>query len=251
MSKTGLFISTYAGLPFVHLQLESWHRNTSGMDCLIIDDCSEQRERIKALCDEYGAEFHCNPTRMNHVCGDMLAFCTGLDWATRKGMAYVVKFSRRWIPLTPWTDEMLELFSTRQACTLNARCTYHGFGFRSECVAMNVHDWNEGWSKVPIMDQIRTGTCNLVEAVIHRASQLAFEKSSPVCRDYAATNPNPPGCGGYIQWPWMKESRVAPRADVLWHEWAASHEVHRALLQWGVDSYSTDDFVDLSANIKR
>lgn len=249
-NKVGLTIGTYASLPYIHLQLESHRRYCPQIPCLVQDDGSAQRGAIEKLCRQYGVEFFSADKRNGHVVGDMKVFINGLDWARASGLDVLVKFSRRWIPLTPWYVDLMQLMDVSDAPTYCGRCTFHGFGFRSECVAMQVSTWTQGDVLDPILQQIQKGECRLVEAVIHRSAHRAFAFRSEVCRRFEARTSHHPGCGGYIDWPWMGQSRKAPRADVLWHEWAKAHEYHRALLQWGVNLYPPSSFIDSDANIK-
>jgi len=250
--KSGIIIGTYAAVPQVHLQLESWRRFCPGVRLIVSDDASPKRDQLASLCRDYDAEFRSNETRSGHVVGDMQVFLDGIQWATDMGLDMLVKFSRRWIPLTPWIHTAHVLFSESGAPTLSARCIYHRFGFRSEAIAMHVPMWIETDAVHPIrehIEQAKRGNYVLVEAVIHQAAQRAFEARPARCREFETRCPHKPGCGGYIAWPWMKESRVHPRSDVLWHEWARAHEYHRAALQWGIECYSIHDFVDTAANI--
>ncbi len=248
--KVGLTIGTFASVPYMHLQLESRRRFCPEIPCLVQDDGSPDADRLKALCAEYGAEFFSPETRSGHVVGDMLVFVNGLEWACARQLDFLVKFSRRWIPLSPWHSDMLALLETSDAPTLSARCTIHGFGFRSECVGMKVSAWNHENVTKPIIDDVTRRHSSLVEATVHRAAQNAFQFRSEQCKAYEAQHPRPLGCDGYVEWPWMGNSRRTQRADILWHEWARAHEYHRALIQWGIRCYSPEDFMDKDANLK-
>ncbi len=248
--RIGLVIGTYAAVPHVHLQLESWKRHCNNVPCLVIDDMSPDAERLESLCSEYSAAFECNPRRMGHTAGDMNVFIRGAEWGRINGLDMVVKFSRRWIPLLDWQSDISQRAVDSQGPTFSARCLHHGFGFRSECVGMHVDTWCNPKVVGPILKKISEGHSDLVERDVHSCAGIAWEMHSEMTRSYDELNPPKPGCGSYVEWPFMGESRVSPRHNILWHEWARAHEYHRALFQWGVGRYRLQDFVDPQANIR-
>jgi hypothetical protein len=243
MIKTALIVGTYAALPYIHLHLESRKRLCPHLPMLVQDDASVDQNRLAELCAEYGVEFRSNEKRYNHVVGDMRVFLDGLQWANELNAEVLVKFSRRWVPLAPWLPAMHDLLIESDAPTLSAQCIHHKYGFRSECVAINLRCWADTDASAIIRQRVAEGQWQLVEAVIHQAAMKAFTKRSEKCRLYEQQVPHLPHCGGYIDWPWMKNSRNRARPDVLWHEWAQPHEYHRALLQWGIDRYQPEDFI--------
>lgn len=258
---TGLVIATFGSAPYVHLQLALARRFAPRMPILVHDDASGD-PRLPLLCARYGAAFESTPRRLGHVPGDMTAFVAGLRWAAQIGLRNVVKFSRRWVPLVPWVGALEKLMAESGWATANARCLHHGFGFRSECVAMRVESWNRAAviehltrhieatsSLAPEVTAPHTGV--LVEAVIHQCAALAAAPLSDRAAAWEKENPPLPGCGNYAVWPLMGESRVAPRHDVLWHEWTRAHEYRRALAALGHAEYDEADFINPSANLNR
>jgi hypothetical protein len=85
------------------------------------------------------------------------------------------------------------------------------------------------------MDSISARWTPLAEETMHDAARLAWTNAGQAA--HAAEN-KANGAGGYVLWPLLGKSRKTPRADVLWHEWAAPHEYLRALLQWGISDYT-------------
>ena len=257
-----LVIGTSASVPYIHLQLEAWRRNCAEMPVLIHDDASADAARLAALCAEYGAEFYTNATRRGHVPGDMLAYINGLAWAGRMDVELLVKFSRRWIPLTPWQGELGRLAFASQCATFSGRCSANGFGFRSECVAIHVPTWIATDALLPIREALARGESLapetladqqpfiLVEGVVHRAAARAHAARCAECIAYETDHPPNRGCGNYAEWPLLGTSRREPRAHLLWHNASRAHEYHRALLQWGIDRYSAEDFIDPAANLR-
>lgn len=248
--RMGLVIGTYEALPQIHLQLEAWKRLCKGVPLLVLDDCSPTAGRMAELCGEYGAEFETNPERLNHTVGDMRTYVRGLEWARQKGVDLLVKFSRRWVPLVNWQQELLTLALRSQSHCFSNRCCTHRFGFRTECVAMAVTAWLDSDALAPIREEMGRGGSNLVEAVVHKGAGIAQVAVGHCCADYEQRIPPHPGCGSYVAWDFMGENRTDPRPHILWHEWSRAHEYHRALIQWGIDCYSPADFINPLANIR-
>lgn len=263
-SEAGLVIGTYASVPYVHLQLEARRRNHPHVACLVVDDGSGASDKLRELCEAYGADFLGLAPRRGHVAGDMTAFVEGMEWARQGGIKFLVKFSRRWIPLVPWVSEMVDLFSLSEAPTLSARCEFHGFGFRSECVAMDVAAWIGTDAMAPLRSNIegamrlvdpRVNADNqhifLVEHIVHQAATRAAAAAAPKWKADQVTHPPHPGCDNYTPWPLMGNSRRQRRDDVLWHEWARAEDYLRALNEWGITAYTMDDMIDHAGNIRR
>ena len=245
----GLVIGTYAALPYIHLQLESWFKHCRNMPLLIHDDCSPQRDELEALCRDYGAEFYSNRCRRGHVVGDMVVVTHGLRWAEERGVDILAKFSRRFVPLIPWQNALSVLAYRSQHATFSGHCDAHGFGFRTEAMAMHVRSWLDYGGLDPIQSSIDVGEYVLVEGVVHQGAGLVQKHACKTARCYEAENPTPANCGGYADWSLLGTNRMTPRAEVLWHESCRPVEYHRALVQYGVRRYSAEDFVDPEGNI--
>jgi hypothetical protein len=260
--SVGLVIGTYGAVPYIHLQLESLRRFHPGTPCLVVDDFSPQREQLAGLCREYGAEFCTNSKRLGHVAGDMNAFCKGHAWANERKLEYLVKFSRRWIPVVPWIDEFVRVARATGAPTLNNRCEFHGFGFRSECVGMHVPTWRKANALAPIQENIRRAqqilpsgvTADqqhvfLVEGIVHEAAHQASKRGGEIWKKFIAERPPRRGCEHYAEWPLMGHSRRHPQPGVLWHEWARPEGYHSQLKAWGIH-YPLPTMFDSAGNIQ-
>ena len=227
-NKVGVVIGTYGAVPYIHLQLESLFRFHPGTPVLVVDDCSPQRDELWNLCAKYGAEFQCRDKRLGHVAGDMDVFLRGIEWAKSAGVELLVKLSRRFIPREPWIHELHELHELHKAPTYSARCERWGFGFRSECVAMCVADWQSATG--PIIAAIPTAkrTYVLAEGVIHDSAGIAWR----------ARNGNVPALHngiGYVPWPMMGTSRTAKSSRYLWHETYTPEEYRQFGKALGID----------------
>jgi len=244
----GLVIGTFAAVPYIHAQLESRRRFHPEMPCLVVDDGSDKGEELRALCVRYGAELIVRPRRLNHARGDMDTFVQGHAWADARGVRLLVKFSQRWLPVAPWAEALLALSAETGAATFNNHCVFHHFGFRSECVAMDVDAWRAHRALAPVLDMLartadQPGDCGvgaggvLVEGVIHQAAGIA-----------ATGRPAESG-GNYARWAWMGESRAVAQPGILWHESHSAGAYHAQLQRWGIFDYALADFINPAANL--
>ncbi len=240
--RMGLVISTFGAAPYIHLQLEAWRRNCRDLPVLVIDDCSTEQAQLRALCNQYGVDFVSNEVRAGHFGGDMKAVITGFEWAQKKGVELMVKFSRRWIPLLPWQDGLTEIAQKSQFSTYTGSCPVWGFRFRTEAVALHVGSWLRYGGLEFIREYTDTGTFSIVEWVFHQSVKAVYENRCTGNRAYEAVNPNPQELELCGYWPLLGTGRHDPQASVLWHLWSKPHEYLRALQQWGINDYGAKEF---------
>jgi hypothetical protein len=239
--RTGLVISTFGAAPYIHLQLEAWRRLCRDLPVLVIDDCSNEQERLKELCDCYGAEFISNKERAGHFSGDMKAIITGFVWAQKSGIELLVKFSRRWIPLVSWQDNLIAIARESQFATYSGSCPVWGFRFRTEAIALHVPSWLHHGGLEFIREYADGANFSIVEWVFHQSAKSVFERRCIANRLYADANPTSAGLEFCGYWPLLGMGRHSPQAGVLWHLWAKPHEYLRALQQWGIFDYSIEE----------
>jgi hypothetical protein len=102
--KLGIVISTFGTPAFIALQLESARRFAPGVPVLIHDDCSGDAE-LPRLTLQYGAEFQNTPCRLGHYGGDLAAYLAGIRWGEQQGFDYIIKISRRFVPIRHWLPQ--------------------------------------------------------------------------------------------------------------------------------------------------
>ena len=164
----GLVVGTFAGVAYVHLQLESRKRHYPTVPTLVHDDSSHAASQLKRLCDAYGAEFECNEQRLPHCLGDISAYYGGLKWAQKHGIEILLKVSRRWIFLTDWRHDLRKLAYESQYHTFSNHTTTFGYGFRTECLGMSVKRWaNSGFLR-DCIDRIGERRSVFVEGHLHQ-----------------------------------------------------------------------------------
>jgi Glycosyl transferase family 2 len=241
--KLGVVISTYGAAPYVHLQLESLRRLTDNVPVLVVDDCSPERDRLSQICAKYGAEFVSSEERKGHFAGDLTAFVFGMRWAQQSQVDLLVKFSRRWIPLVRWTQQLARLAKETQYATYSGGCPAWAFRFRTEALAMHVGTWLESGGMEPVKEYADVGQFAIVEWIVYSAAKRVHECSCKANKEYLERNPRPAGSEWFCEWPLLGESRISARADVLWHEWAKPHEYERALLQWAGAEYDSKEWI--------
>jgi hypothetical protein len=217
----GLVIGTFAAVPYIHLQLESRKRNYPNLPVLVHDDGSHLQKELRELCAQYNADFTSLEQRSTHFIGDMVAFVAGLDWAKEKKLDLLVKFSRRFIPLFNWLPEIQELAFMTQYATYSSRCVNHGFGFRTECVAMHVQSWFDTGAVERIREQIQINQGCFVEKFIHDLAREVHQLNCEQNREYEKFGGKPEPVAAYGDWLLSGIGRYVPRPRVLWHNYTS------------------------------
>ncbi|RJQ24616.1 glycosyltransferase [Candidatus Parcubacteria bacterium] len=139
--KFGLLISTYASIPYIHLALEVRKKHYPEVPCIVIDDCSEEKDKLKKIAQDYSADFYSSDSRMNHTRGDLCAIANGLRWADKNKLDVLVKMSRRFIPKTDWRPSLRDIISKTVHATYSGLPDPTWGGVRTECVGFSVPKW--------------------------------------------------------------------------------------------------------------
>ena len=245
--RLGLVIGTFAAVPYIHLQLEARRRLYPDVPTLVHDDGSPVRDDLLSLCAQYGVDFESNSQRLpyaNHL-GDLSTFLGGLQWAKSKGIELLLKLSRRWLPLSDWTDDLITLAMESQNATFSNHTISYGFGFRTECLGMAVSRWATDRVFESIIARMVTGEDVFVEGYIH---QFAMEFDLANCMTAQLWNerhPLPPDRRGYAPWAWMGTDRcyASPSAGYLWHNSHPPTMYAQQAQTWGLP-YTNADFED-------
>jgi len=242
----GVVIGTYASVPYVHLQLEARQRLYPQIPLLVHDDHSHQQERLADLCKEYpGTEFESNSYRMpRNGLGDLTAFLGGALWAEDRKIDLLVKMSRRFIPLVPWTFGLVHLAQKSQGATYTHTDASYGLGFRSECVALHVATWRRLGLLDDIRDKCLTHDEQFVEGYMHG---LAGRASTGLCQIHNQwADDHPEENQGFVSWNLLGAGRLAPDPQALWHDRDAPERYHAQAVSWGLP-YSLADFQNPNA----
>ena len=237
--EVGLVIGTFAAVPYIHLQLETARRFYPDVPILIHDDSSKASPALKVLCEKYGTDFASSPTRNKHFMGDLSVFIAGLEWAGKKKIRHLLKLSRRWIWKQDFTASLLAAFNRSTAPAVSSHTVLHGFGFCTECVALDVSKWNTAAFLGDCRRVISEGRGCFVEAFIHQWAQniAKHEKWKPSVE-------MPPDRQGYEPWPeMMGTSRGAKITARLWHG-SDSPDVYAAAAKAMGLNYTAADFAD-------
>lgn len=239
----GLVIGTFAAVPFIHLQLESRKRNYPNLPLLVHDDGSHLQKELRELCRRYNADFASFERRSNHFVGDLAAFVAGLEWAREKKLDLLVKFSRRFIPFFNWLPELQELAFMTQYATYSSRCVNHGFGFRTECVAMHVQSWFDSGAVEQIREQVLANQGCFVEKFIHDLARNVHLLNCEQNREYEKFGGKPEQVAAYGDWLLSGIGRYVPRPRVLWHNYAGAADYARKAQDFDLE-LTEADFAD-------
>lgn len=243
--SVGMVVGTYAAVPYIHLQLEARRRLCPNVPMLVHDDGSHAGDRLKALCDRYGADFEMNSQRLPHHLGDISAFVGGLKWARERQIDLLLKVSRRWIFMVDWTEDLRGLAMESQHATFSNYTQSYAFGFRTECVGLATAVWATPGFLRDAVEKINSGRHVFVENYIHVWAIKFQEQSCGQALRWSQEHPVPDERRGYAPWPLMGTDRIDrnPSGKYLWHD---SHSPHRYAAQaaaWGLP-YRVNDFAD-------
>lgn len=241
----GVVIGTYAAMPYVHLQLESWRRFCSNAPLLVHDDASPKSDELKHLCRNYGVSFQSNKVRQPHHLGDLTAFVGGLKWADQKKVDILVKISRRWLFLSEWVEDLKELAFESQCATFTNYTTGYGFGFRTECIGLATKRWATPEFYRQTAAAIRRKLHVFVEAYMHQHS-IQFEKANCLqAIRWKQEHRMPSDKAGYASWGVMGTDRCTSDRERrwLWHDCDQPSAYARIAKLWGLP-YTEKDFED-------
>ncbi len=240
--KLGLMVTTYGTGAYVHLHLEAARRFAPGLPVLVHDDCSPNYAELLALCGRYGATLVSTSSNLGRDKGDLASFGAGLLWAHQCGLDLLVKMSRRWIPLRPWTEELGALALASQAATYSGECRYYHFGFRTECLALHVPSWLEHLATLRhLVANQRRG---LVEAAIHAIARTIWTRSCKACLEWQQRTTQDLevlGSDGYCCWAFVNGNRHQRSAAHLWHDVDLPARYLEVAKSWGL-GYGLEEF---------
>lgn len=213
--RIGLVIGTFAAVPYVHMALAVRQRLYPEVPTLVHDDCSDKQEQLLKLCNEYGAEFETNSSRLGHQMGDLSALVGGLEWAAEKGIDLLAKMSRRFVPLANWVQGLAQLAMEKQGVTFSQPCRQWSLPIRAECMAVSVKRWAE--------DSVLSDMKNLMLAM-ELPVMLEHQVMARATKAYAmrsaarrAVEIREQQCLVVEPWPLLTSNRMEASANFLWH----------------------------------
>lgn len=230
--SVSLIISTYASVPYIHLQLENWKRNYPFVKVLVHDDFSNRGDQIKEICKEYNVDFSTNSKRMGHQLGDLSSFYSGLIWSDSD---ILVKFSRRFIPLYNWVPDLEKIAKQSQYATFSNICKNLNWGFRSEVVGMHTVSWKMPEVIGSIKNELLSKSSVFVEGFIHNLGRyLSKCQACKVNIAYQKRNLKENWCDGYMPWGIMGENRIKKVQNTLWHHSCSPQEYYAVSQRYGL-----------------
>lgn len=240
--KLGLVIGTYGALAYIRLQLEAHKRMCPHIPMLVHDDASPERRQLAEMCAGFGVEFESNSYHMPYRgLGDLTAFLGGLLWAHDKGVDLLVKFSRRFVPLLPWHQDLEALAIESEGATYSHSCISNGWGFRTECMAMHVQTWINFKLADDMKEKILKHDEQFVEGYMHGLANRAIAKTSLKNCLYLDDYPGHVGLG-FIPWRFMGVGRNIPDPHALWHNRNPPADYLAQAQAWGITQHTLEDF---------
>ncbi|MBI2968498.1 MAG: hypothetical protein HYY40_11900 [Bacteroidetes bacterium] len=239
--KIGLVIGTYSAVPYIHLHLESRKRNYPEIPILVHDDCSHNKQKLIELCKEYGADFVSTTQRSVPTLGDISAFVRGLEWANKQGFDVLVKMSRRFVPKSGWTAELINLVQTGHHTFSNVTRSFN-FGFRTECIGMKVKDWLQDIAINNLTKTLNNNVEVFVEGHIHNIAR-ELNKLNKKAQSWDIVNNRPPEANAFAIWSFMGDDRCVQYPGFLWHDSHLPGDYYDLANQWNF-TYAVEDFND-------
>lgn len=138
--KIGLVIGTHGTPAYVAMQIKSRLLFEPDMPMLVHDDCSQRIEEIAAMTKSSGVDFDCTLLHCGHIKGDLACFKNGLLWAKNIDVEFLVKMSRRYIPIVSWTDDLCRMMDDKSQ-TFSSVNRVFNMDFSTHLMAMRVSEW--------------------------------------------------------------------------------------------------------------
>lgn len=243
------FITTYGGAPYIHLSLELQKQRWKPIHTRIFDDNGLSSASRDFFQSQYDVFTYFTTERLGHYPGDVSAFVA----ASAHGWKLTVKTSCRWVWTDDaWIDELLAIANESGAPTITNIDKSHGYGFRTECIAIRGDLWNNPITLGKLHDYVERRKSDLVEGFIHglaRELDIAHACTSLKWRNYKAAHQRGAKEGGYAVWPGMGESRKEKMASRLWHD-IDTPDDYVALAQSIGLKYTVEDFLNPLAEVK-
>ena len=167
--------------------------------------------------------------------GDLSAQTVGLRWAAENEVTWLVKMSRRCVPLRDWLPSLEVAIADKFYPTYsreivwpehpNLRC------LRNECLAFHVESWLRcgivSWLEA-MQRTLQTGT---VEPKIYRAALACYEYA---VADYRGDE------AFYGTWDWLREHQGVWCENYLWHQTSPTSHYHGLAAQLELPYTYTD-----------
>jgi hypothetical protein len=248
--KVGAVIGTYGCIPQIDLQLH-WLKENGIEDVLVHDDCSNEANGLKKLCDRYEVDFYTTPKNMFHkACvgsiGDQDCFYEGLRWAKRNGIDVLVKFSRRLIACYRWIDDFKKLVKESDGVTFSSYCSKDPFPIRTECFGMNVNAWTNQYTmnhlKATIENEFPTFAEYWMDAM---AKQIDDQNFSGKYDAWKKSHHAGQLHSGYVHWYDLlgtcRFNDANRHKDVLWHQFSKDEDYLAKLNEVFPGKYKIED----------
>lgn len=272
--KLGIVVGTHGTPAFIHLHLEISKR-LYPEKIIVVDDDSSDSDKIKNLCEEYDADFlpktgsktnfnsgilrvciNCKKEKLtiNDICeqcnrhflGDISLAASGLRWAKNNNIELLVKFSRRFIPLYDWRQELLRIALSTNYPAYTSWDEDSKFGFKTEAVAFTVDDWIK-FGAVDIMENCKPSlaesfmwaNCLRLFDIKKINEQISFDQFNSIdpywslIKNYQL---------GYGQWFIAGTARSQRLSWRLWHHTNTPMDYLSLANSLGINCYTEKDF---------
>lgn len=229
-------VGTFSAVPYVHMQLEARARFYPEVPMLVHDDGSPSSGELVALCHRYGVDFVGAKQRQMHTLGDLQAMFRGLCWSNRTGAQILVKMSRRFVPLADWTGGLSRLWLLTRRRTFSNECKSFGFGFRTECLALDVRAWTDPDVLTELGLTAGGSRPVFVEGFVHELARRVAKSEESSLDDGRSLS-------DFGEWDYLGKDRCRPQPGFLWHDSHSPADYAAKAREWGL-RYADHEFED-------
>lgn len=228
--RIGVVVSTYAGVPYIHLQMEARCRHYPHIPILIHDDSSHREDELRRLCSRYGAEFQTTSSfgarcRLGHKLGDLSAFLQALQWGVGRELDIVLKLSRRFVPLTNWARSLEGLALGVAGATFGAYYLNRKDSIRTDCLAISIPHWIGAQRHHHLVSQIAAFWKD--DAFDLFVENVMLMNARAVSASVAAS----PRLPEIVPWPYL----ISDQPAYLWHDIHMGGDYFKVSNSWGLD----------------
>ena len=248
---------------------------------LVVDDSSDKTKELEEICKQYGADFYpnsgyspciddlkidickfCRNTKKiinsnmcvdcgKHLLGDIKLTARGFRWAKNNNIDLMIKFSRRFLPLYDWRDELKRIAASTGFPAYSSWEESSRLGFKTEAVAYIVNEWifsgavdiMEKQDKIGLTESFIWLLCMKISQMrnINREDKIAFGEHFQDIFPYWKMFENIQT--GYGHWFIAGTSRRQLLPWRFWHDTNPPKDYLKRIESFGINEYTEQDFL--------
>ncbi len=141
VKNPGIVLSTHGSPAHIELQLVQAKKLYPSVPILVRNDGRHREKELLAICKTYNVEYSTTPFHLGWQKGDLFSFYDGLSWAEQNKIDFLIKISRRLVPLINIVDIFVKDFAETDNATIGSNCIRSHEELRTDCIGMYVPEW--------------------------------------------------------------------------------------------------------------